>query len=206
MHTTVSDISAPLSSSTAAKEAIVQTQTTEWNQADGNSDHEVNTAISSKSSYRKQVGIEEIWTRVLNISRYTENNRKRMFNHFKIFNICTVYALHTIQCTLTDIYHPFLEDSRKTSVSSYSLLWSPECSIKFPVKSYTKCWISHFSSISEVLCSMWKQSVWECFFFLTKENRKEKKKKAKKELSLYTLQGWRADLSVWSVTNSQNSL
>lgn len=38
-HTTILDIPAPSSSSTEVKETIVQTQTSEWEKADGNSDH-----------------------------------------------------------------------------------------------------------------------------------------------------------------------
>lgn len=134
---------------------------------------------AQKTSYREQMEIEEIWGRVLNISRHTENNRKRRFNYFENLNVCTFYALHTIQCTLTDTYYPFLEESRKTSVISYSLLWSPECFIKFSVNSYRKCWISDFSYTWEVLCSVWKQSVWE-IFYLRKIEKKKNKRKTKK--------------------------
>lgn len=52
---------------------------------------------------------------------------KRRFNYFEHFNTCTFCALHTTQCTFTDIYYPFLEDSRKTLVTSYKLIVKPGC-------------------------------------------------------------------------------
>lgn len=153
--------------------------------------------------------IGEIWARVQNVSRHTQNNRNRRFNYFENFDLCAFYAFCTIQCTLTDIYYPFLEDSKKTSVIRYSLLWSPECFIKFSINSYIESAEYQIFLTFEKYFVPCENKVCERFFFLTKENRDEKEKrerdteKDKKELSF---QGWRADLSAWSATNSQNSL
>lgn len=105
--------------------------------------------------------------------------------------------VHSVHCILhnvhlqTSIYCPFLEDCRKTLVTTDKLIVKPWMSL---VNSYRKCWTSDISYIWEVLSSMWKQSSWEIFLSQGKRKAggcfKEEEKKRKKKLSLCRVQGW----------------
>lgn len=151
-RTTVSDTSAPFSCSACAGKQLHRHEP-----RSGTAPVTFILPPAQRTSCRKHAETEEKRARVLRIFRHTENVglitlKISMYVHFLPYI--------PYKCTLTDIYYPLMEDSTKTSVISYSLLWSSE----FPVNSYRKCWISHFSYIWEVLCSIWKQNVWKISF------------------------------------------